>query len=293
MIARLQRKFIYRPLRGKVNLDAAAVPSGVVREVRVRTDDGLTLHGWYAASRQPVSNGDPAQRPLVIFFPGNSGHRGCRHKDCELFTQIGADLLLVDYRGYGENPGRPCEASLAADARAIWRHAIERMASPPGRIVLFGGSLGGGVATGLAHELCAQASLPAGLILRATFTSIADAGQARYPWLPVRRLLVERFPSIERIAHVTCPLLVVHGAADRVVPIEQGRRLFAAAQPQSVCGVEKRFVELPASGHHDIIHTGWEEMRAEFARFLAEISNGRRRSTEMAETQDEFIPRNH
>lgn len=275
MIRLIQRKLIYRPLRGAVKLDPAAVPSGVVREVHVRAADGLMLHGWHAESQRVPDRGD--RRPLVLFFPGNAGHRGCRLRDFELLTQIGADVMLVDYRGYAENKGRPTEELLAADARAVWQHAVDQLEVPPDQIVLLGGSLGGGVATRLAHELCEVGTSPAGLILRATFTSLADAGAALYPWLPVRRLLVERFPSIERISHVTCPLLVVHGARDRIVPIEQGRRLFAAALPQSASGVEKQFVELPDSDHNDIIHTGWDEMRAAFSAFLSVMTNENRR----------------
>ncbi len=284
MIVLIQRKIIYRPLREKVVFDPEAVSSGVLGEVRVPTDDGLTLYGWHATSRHGIAGGDSSWRPLVIFFPGNSGHRGCRVRDFEMFTQVGADLLLVDYRGYAENAGKPSEPSLAADARAVWRYAVDEFEVPPERIVLFGGSLGGGVATRLAHELCGEGSAPAGLILRATFTSMADAGKFHYPWLPVRHLLVERFPSIERIAHVTCPLLVMHGARDRVVPIDQGRRLFETAAPQSACGVEKRFVELPDSGHNDIIHTGWDAMRIAFSSFLSGISNGQRSVVQMAES---------
>src|SRR5690606_3949179 len=131
---------IYRPLRGPVAVDREAVPSGIVREIHVRADDGLILHGWHATSK--IAAEDDRSRPLVLFFPGNSGHRGRRQRDLELFTQIGADVLLVDYRGYAENKGRPSEMSIAADARAIWRFAIGTLQRLPERIVLLGGSLG-------------------------------------------------------------------------------------------------------------------------------------------------------
>jgi fermentation-respiration switch protein FrsA (DUF1100 family) len=272
MIVLIQRKLICRPRRGRVTLEEASVPSGTLLEIQVPTNDGLRLHGWHGVSRRGLST-DGHRRTLVIFFPGNSGHRGFRQRDFELFTQIGADLLLVDYRGYAENAGKPSELLLAQDAHAVWRFAVAELGVPRERVVLFGGSLGGGVATRLAHELCGNSETPGGLILRSTFTSMVDAGKVRYPWLPVQRLLVERFPSIERISGVTCPLLVVHGARDTVVPIEQGRRLFAAALPRSICGREKEFVELPESGHNDIIHTGWEEMRAAFSRFVNGIES--------------------
>ncbi len=270
MITRLQRKFMYRPLRGKAELDERLILSGTVQDVRVLTDDGLQLHGWHA-----IAHAGRSQRPLCVFFPGNSGHRGCRVRDLELFNRVGCDGLLVDYRGYAENPGKPAEPHIAADAQAIWRFAIEGLKLPSERIIIVGNSLGGGVATRLAMELCEAETPPAGLVLRGTFSSMLDAVGSIYPWLPARRLLVDRYPSIERVPHITCPLLVIHGTLDRVLPMDHGRRLFEAAPAASASGVEKQFVELSHAGHNNMAHVAADEMSKAFDDFLGKVMSPR------------------
>ncbi|MCA9027075.1 MAG: alpha/beta fold hydrolase [Planctomycetaceae bacterium] len=263
MITRIQRKLMYRPLREKVKRNDRLLISGEIKDVLVPTDDGLRLHGWHS-----VAHEGPQDRPLCLFFPGNSGHRGCRVRDLELFNRLGCDALLVDYRGYGENPGSPCEPTIAADAHAIWRYVIEKLHTPSDRIIILGNSLGGGVATRLVMELCEQGTPPAGLVLRGTFSSMTDAAKAHYPWLPVQRFLVDRYPSIERVPHITCPIMLIHGSLDRVLPIEQGRRLFEAAPARSASGIEKRFVELPHAGHNDMVHIAAEEMAEALGEFI-------------------------
>ena len=153
-------------------------------------------------------------------------------------NRMGHSVLLFDYRGYGGNPGRPTEEGLASDARA----AQAWLSAQPGveRIVYFGESLGAAVAVGLAVE-----RPPAALVLRSPFTSLADVGAVHFPWLPVRLLLLDRYPSIERITAVRAPLLVIAGDRDDIVPASLSRRLYdAAAEP-------KRFVLVPGAGHND------------------------------------------
>lgn len=258
---------MYRPLRGKVELDAALVPSGTVHDVRVPTDDGLELHGWHSIAKDGRED-----RPLCLFFPGNSGHRGCRLRDLELFNRVGCDGLLVDYRGYAENPGKPAEPHIAADAHAIWRFVLESLKTPASQIIVVGNSLGGGVATRLAMELCEQGTPPAGLVLRGTFSSMPDAVAAIYPWLKVQRILVDRYPSIERVPHITCPLLIFHGTLDRILPIDQGRRLFEAAPTESANGIRKRFVELPEAGHNDMAHVAGDKIAKGLSEFVDAIA---------------------
>ncbi len=266
MITRIQRKFMYRPLRGQVKRNDRLLASGGLRDVLVPTDDGLRLHGWHS-----IAHEGPENRPLCLFFPGNSGHRGCRVRDLELFNRIGCDALLVDYRGYAENPGKPGEPHFAADAHAIWRFVIEELHVPSDRIIVLGNSLGGAVATRLAMELCEQGTPPAGLVLRGTFSSMPDAVKAIYPWLPIQRFLVDRYPSIERVPHITCPFMVVHGALDQVLPIDQGRRLFDAAPAQSASGLRKRFVELPHAGHSNMARVAADEMADTMRDFVSDI----------------------
>jgi hypothetical protein len=125
----------------------------------------------------------------------------------------------------------------------------------------------------LAAERCVAGTPPGGLVLRATFSSLSDAAAYHYPWLPVRWLLVERYPSVERMPQVTCPILHVHGRQDSIIPIELGRRLFDAAPPRSAGGIAKRFVELPSAGHNDIVAVAQPEFRAAVAEFLKQLAS--------------------
>jgi len=142
--------------------------------------------------------------------------------------------------GNGGNPGRPSEAGLAADTRAAHAWLAARAGVDPGRVAYYGESLGAAVALGLAIE-----RPPAALVLRSPFTSLADVAQFHYPWLPVRLLLAERYPSLDRVRHLAVPLLVVAGERDAIVPASQSRRLYDAAREP------KRFTMVPGADHND------------------------------------------
>ena len=212
------------------------MPAGYVQDISFETDDGLTLHGWhFLRTGQACESADECQqvldrgKPLVLFFHGNGGDRRGRVTFCQILTGAGADVFAIDYRGYGENPGRPTEDGLAEDARALWKYATQERRVPPERIVLFGESLGGGVAVRLAQEVCEAGTPPAGLIVRSSFSSLTETAGSHYPWLPVRLLLWDHYPSADCIGDVTCPILMIHGTKDQVVPYELGRKLFVAA----------------------------------------------------------------
>ena len=201
----------------------------------------------FPTSRDANRNGSTSH-PVVIYFPGNAGHRGYRAIELDQLSRLGADAYLVDYRGYGDNPGKPTEENLAADAQAVWKFVTTTRQVKPSQVVLLGESLGGGVATRLASELSAAGTPPGGLILRSTFDGLAEVASYHYPWLPVRMFLLDRFPSAERIAKVTCPVLVLHGNVDTIVPFESGKRLFDAAPAVSAGSVAKQFVVLAGCG---------------------------------------------
>lgn len=224
-----QRRLIYFPTPGPLPPAAAALPNG--QDVSFETDDGIRLAAWYF----PVDGAGPA----VLVFPGNAGDRSTRVPLAAALNRMGSSVLLVDYRGYGGNPGRPTEDGLAADARAaqVW------LAAQPGveEIAYFGESLGAAVAVGLAVE-----RPPHALVLRSPFTSLPDVGAVHYPWLPVRRLLIDRFPSLERIPSLRVPLLVIAGYRDDVVPEPMSRRLYDAANEP------KRYVLVLGAGHNDL-----------------------------------------
>ena len=192
----------------------------------------------------------------MLVFNGNAGDRSMRAPLAAALNRMGYSVLLFDYRGYGGNSGRPTEDGLAADARA----AEAWLAAQPGveRVAYFGESLGAAVAVGLAVQ-----RPPAALVLRSPFTSLPDVGAVHYPWLPVRRLLLDRYPSIERIASVSAPLLVIAGDRDDIVPLSLSKRLYdAAAEP-------KRFVLVPGAGHNDPALLDGPRMLAEVEGFLS------------------------
>ncbi len=285
MLALLQRYLIYHPFRtAEITTADARLPDGKVATVSVTTNDGLELRGWhFAADGAPATDargaGDelPGKGLLILYFSGNAGNRIIRADDCLDFTALGAEVLLVDYRGYGENPGSPSEEGLARDARAIWRYATQERGIPAERIVLFGESLGGGVATRLCAESCQRGERPAGLILTATFSSLVDAAGWHYPYFPVRLAMLDRYPSVERATHVTCPVLQLHGTADDIVPFALGRKLFAAFPETSANDVAKQFVELRHAGHNDIPRGEFQQAVMAFFTTLPGVDGATRR----------------
>lgn len=294
MIGLLQRYLIYHPLRASaIDPMAAGLPEGRVHPIHVRAKDGLVLHGWHAlADGQTASSPEECNRelacgrPLILYFPGNAANRSYRGAELKVFGNLGADVFIVDYRGYGENAGSPTETHLAADARALWDYAVHERRVAPERIVLHGESLGGGVAVRLAAALSEEGTPPGGLVLRATFASLSETGAHHFPLLPVRWLLTDRFSSIENIPKVTCPILQYHGTRDQVVPFEHGRRLFDAAPATSADGVPKRFLEIPDADHNDVLMLGHPEI-AQATREFLEMVRQRASASARARKSDE------
>ena len=227
-----QRSLIYFP-HGEVAAPAAVgLPQAEV--VRIETEDGLDLHAWFVPAREPSE-----QRTMLV-FNGNAGNRAYRARLAALFAEYGWSTLLMDYRGYGGNPGLPSEPGLERDARAALKYALSRPDVDARRIVYFGESLGAAVAVRLAVDYP-----PAALILRSPFSSLTDIGAHHYPLLPVRLVLKDRYPSIDRIGRVQSPVLVIAGDADDIVPMQFSERLFAAANEP------KRFVVIEDADHND------------------------------------------
>ncbi len=279
MIAWMQRTLMYPGRKGPVLVSDAEERTPHLRECQVTAADGILLHGWlslYDAESEigrtlPFSQLGDENRYLVVMFAGNAGNRLSRVSQLGLYNDLGCDALLVDYRGYAENAGSPSEVDLLRDARAVWDFAVNTLQVPPERIVISGESLGGGVATALASQVCREGHAPAALVLRATFSSMVETASGLYWWLPVRWVLIDTFKSIERMPHVTCPLLSYHGTADEIVPFEHGRKLFDSAPPTSKNGIEKRFLDIPGAGHNDIYQIGREEIAKAIRELLAEV----------------------
>jgi hypothetical protein len=230
-----QRALIYFPTSDLPSPAAAGLPAA--RVVTFETADGLTLEAWFLERIPGILS---TFGYTVLVFNGNAGHRGHRAGLAAQLAGRGLNVLLVDYRGYGGNPGLPSEEGLTRDARAALAYLGRRIDVDPTRIVFFGESLGAAVALRLALEYP-----PAALILRSPFTSLVEIGRHHYPLLPVRWLLKDRYLSLERIARVRSPLLVVAGEDDDVVPLADSATLFEAAPHP------KRFVTIPGVGHND------------------------------------------
>ncbi|MGA2044868.1 MAG: alpha/beta hydrolase [Roseiarcus sp.] len=222
-----QRKILYLPYARVVEPAAVGLPRAQI--LRLPTDDGETLLAWFVA---------PARgRPLILYFHGNANGLADRGERFRALTSSGDGLLAVEYRGYPGSTGAPTERGLLIDGETAYAKALA-LGIPADRIVAMGESLGSGVAVDLAmrHEVGAVA-------LDSPYSSTADVAAAQYWMFPVRLLMRDQFHSDEKIGRVTAPLLIVHGSADRTIPIRFGERLFALANEP------KTFMRIEGAGH--------------------------------------------
>ncbi|MCX6552988.1 MAG: alpha/beta hydrolase [Acidobacteria bacterium] len=246
-----QRRLLYLPSGGVGTPQRAGLER--TETFRVTTADGVALGVWRVAPA-----GVP--RATVIVFNGNAGNRSFRAPLARGLTEAGYAVVLFDYRGYGDSGGSPSEDGLAEDARAVLRAVRARPEAGRRPVVFFGESLGTGVAVRLAAE-----EPPAALVLRSPFTSITDVAAHHYFFLPVRRLLWDRFDALSRISQVRCPVLVVAGDRDRVVPFALSQRLFAAAP------APKHFVTVSGADHNDADLVGGPPLMDAMLPWLAQI----------------------
>jgi uncharacterized protein len=238
----LQRSFLFPiPQTGRTPPAAAGFPKA--EEHILTTADGEKIIVWHV----PAKPG----HPVVLYFHGNgdflAGFFGRFH---DLIAD-GTGVVGLSYRGYAGSSGQPSEQGLLQDAAAAYAFTIARYS--PDRIVVWGFSLGTGVAVALAAEQ------PVGrLILEAPYTSIADVAASAFPIFPVRLVLKDPLHSDRRIARVKVPLLVMHGARDPAIPIALGERLFALANEP------KKFVRFDAGGHNDLDNFGAMDAARQF-----------------------------
>jgi uncharacterized protein len=231
----LQRRILFLP--DKTPPDPARAGIKPPRSLTITTSDGLALLAWYLPPE--AQNGF-----VVLHLHGNAGNIAHRAYRLAPLTQTGWGVLLPEYRGFGGNPGSPSETGLLTDARAALA-ALLTMGFPARRIILWGESLGSNLVVRLAaeHEVAA-------VLLEAPYTSITDIARARYPFVPVKTLLLDRFDTLSVIKSVRAPLLVMHGAHDDIVPVAMGRALHAAApEPKELWIADD-------AGHIDLVEAG-------------------------------------
>jgi len=232
MVPFLLNSLLFFPSR---SLSVSPAAAGLVaQDVEVSTEDGERLHAWwFRTGEEPLGH--------VLLCHGNAGNIADRLLHARLLTDVGLDVFTFDYRGYGRSTGRPDEEGTYRDARAARSALLEQGNVDPARVFYLGESLGGAVALALAIE-----SPPRGLVLMSTFTSVRDMARLHYPIVP-GALVPDAYPSLARIRELQCPLLVLHGDRDEIVPVEHGRALFAAA-PEP-----KRLQVFAGAGHNDLL----------------------------------------
>ena len=249
MWSALQRRMIFFPTS---TLEFTPADFGMAYEdVRIRTADGVTIHGWMVPC--------PGCEVTLLFFHGNAGNIGDRVENVRRLHELGLGVFILDYRGYGLSQGSPSDQGLYEDARAAYAHLASRDDINTERIAIFGRSLGGAVAVDLASRTpCWR------LILESTFTSAADMTGQILPFLPLGRFITERFDSASKFGKVRAPLLQFHGTQDEIIPYRLGRMLFEAA-PEP-----KEFVPIPGATHNDTYFVGGRAYFEKIRSFLSE-----------------------
>lgn len=239
-------RFIYYP---EAHLEATPAHVGLdFEDVSFAAEDGVGLHGWYVPGRRGET---------LVWFHGNAGNISHRLDNLRhLHELVGVDVLIFDYRGYGKSEGTPSEAGLYSDARGALRYLRGRGDVDAARIVYFGRSLGSAVAIDLAAS-----EPPFGLILETPFTSVREMATRILPG-PLTAIVPSIFDNLAKIPSIAAPKLFIHGDRDELVPYEQGRSLYDAAQPP------KGFFTVRGAGHNDTYVVGGERYFRQIEKFL-------------------------
>jgi fermentation-respiration switch protein FrsA (DUF1100 family) len=221
--------------------------------ITVTTADGVALHGWYL----PPDSGTPRPAPGLLWFPGNAETIGGVWPLLAAWRPAEFGLLILDYRGYGTSDGRPTEAGLYRDGEAAWDALVRRADIDAARVVVFGRSLGSAVALHVASVRPARA-----VVLESPFSTAAGLRRAHYPFLPGALLRLE-LDNVGRAARLEVPLLVFHGADDRIVPPAMGEAVAAAGRGA--------FQAIAGADHNSTFAVGGSWYRATMAAFLRRV----------------------
>jgi len=255
-----QPRLVFFPIKAM-----AATPAAMdltYEELLLDTGTGTSLHGWYLPGRENAHT--------LLFLHGNAGNISHRLDSLRLFNSLGLNVLIFDYSGYGQSGGTASEQQTYADARVAWNYLTQTRAVPAGQIVIFGRSLGAGVATWLATE-----ETPGALVLESAFTSVPELARKYYPIFPVRWLARIRYDNASRLPTVRCPVLIVHSRDDEIVPFAHGEALYAlAAEPKS-------FLEIRGDHNGGFMLSG-QAYRSGLARFIAGLDAGGRLRASLA-----------
>lgn len=240
-----QENLMYHPVAGEPHPAMYGLPG--VSPLRLATADGLQILAWQAPPADET-------KPVLVLYHGNAGHLGDRAQKVRFYLAQGFGLLMPTWRYNAGAGGRATEEGLLADARAALDH-LAGDGVPPSRIVLYGESLGTGMAVAMAVERPVAA-----VVLEAPYSSVVDVAADRYPFAPVRSLIKAHYDSTRRIGAVAAPILIAHGSEDRVIPLRFAERL-AAAAPE---GTEFRVFD--GGRHTDLDDQGLQPLVIDFLR---------------------------
>ena len=202
-------------------------------DIQITTKDNVNLDAWFV----PAKDKDQIGKGVILFCHGNGGNIGDRVSYLPIFRDLGLSTFLFDYRGYGKSGGKPTEEGTYNDVEAAWQYLTQEKQIPPKKIIIYGESLGGAIASYLAEKISQQDSKNAasGLVLASTFTSVSDRASELYPFLPIRLLSRFSYNSRDRLPNIKIPVLIIHSTDDEIIPFSHGDRNFQAAnQPKKL-----------------------------------------------------------
>jgi len=253
----LDQRSVYFPSPWQTG-DWAASAQVPLQDVWFEAADGTSLHGWFV---------EAAESPAVLLWcHGNAGNIIHRLENVVEWHRRGVSVFIFDYRGYGQSAGRPSEPGLYQDVFAAYDWLTQQRGIAPGRVVIFGRSLGAAVAGELAMQRSA-----AGLILETSFPSVRAVVRSVYGPLPMHLLLRARYDLIGRLPRIRMPLLVTHGDHDRVIPTALGRTVYAAANEP------KAFYLIPGADHNDTYVVGGDPYFERLGAFIRSVTGSRLR----------------
>lgn len=236
--------FIYFPTAGGVGPSPG-------EEVDLGASDGVRIHGWFV--------GHPQAKVSLLLFHGNAGNLENRREMILRLRDSPANVLAIDYRGYGKSDGKPSEEGLYRDARAAYDWVRAR--TPGLKVVVFGKSLGGGPACELARRVPCD-----GLIVQSSFTAAPDMASRVIPFFPARWFMRTKFDNLAKVPQIPCPKLFIHSRADEIIPFEMGQRLFSAAAPP------KEFAWYDDADHNGLMERHEAHYYQRIAEFLRRVA---------------------
>ncbi len=248
LVRYIERHSIYFPMKDVISNPASA--GLAYEEVYFDTPDNKRLNGWYIANSKA--------KFTIIFCHGNAGNISHRLGKILIFYNLGLNIFIFDYRGYGKSEGTPSESGLYEDADAAYNYLTGKRRISKDSVILYGESIGGAVAIDLARNKDIGA-----LITEETFTSIKDMSGIAYPFLPYF-IFSSRFDALSKIKNVGCPKLIIHSIDDEIVPFRLGEKLFDAARPP------KKFLKL-RGGHNTAFLESEEQFKESIKSFLSDL----------------------